>query len=455
MIRDTIKSIFTRGSFTQDVLIISAGKIVVTIIGFIFIPILSRIYTPEAYGNFSIYYAIVTLLVTLYTLAYPAALIIAKDEKTFYNLFSLSSLLTITLTSFTFVIILIFGLNINNSFHVFNNSYYLFLVPVGILLNGFLSLFTPWNIRRKQFVFSSTVAVSHNLLIRIFNLIIGLFTSFISIGLIIGNQLGRFIAVFSYFLKYYNREKQHIFENFTIKNIINTAKEYRNYPLYILPSQLVRNLKDQSAIYFIGFGFGKSVLGNFSIAVSLLNIPIQIIANSMSGVFLEKANKLYLSDKNSLPYFIQDILTKLFVFFVIPFSILGVFGKEIVILLLGDQWLLAGNISALLGPYFFTLLIISPIIPVLQIFKKEKQLFLFNFSGLILNLVSLVIGIVKDDIELLIILYTISNVILYLTQCIYIFKLNNLPYWRIAIGFLVIYPTLIILLTIFKNIYIY
>lgn len=451
MIRNTIKSLFTQGSFTQDVFIVSGGKVLVTIIGFLFIPILSRIYNPEAYGNFSMYYAIVTLLVTLFTFAYPTSFIIAKDERSFYNLFSLSSILIIGFSSITLLIILIFGTTINNSLNVFDNSNYLILIPIGVLLNGFMALFTPWNIRRKQFVFSSTVAVSHNLFIRIINLLIGIFTNLISYGLILGNQFGRFLAVFSFYIKYFQREKKFIFQNTSVKNMINAAIEYRNYPFFILPSRLINNLKSQSAIYIIGFGFGKSVLGNFSIAISLLNIPVQIIANSMASVFLKKANDLYVADKNSLPNFIQDLITKLFILCVVPFSILSVFGKELVIIFLGDQWLLAGNMSTILSPYFFTLLIISPIIPILQVLQKERQLFFFDFSGFILNIAALIFGIVWDDIELLLILYTLSNVILYLILCVYIFRLNKLPYWWIIIGYFIIYPILIILLIILKK----
>jgi O-antigen/teichoic acid export membrane protein len=175
------------------------------------------------------------------------------------------------------------------------------------------------------------------------------------------------------------------------------------------------------------------------------------MANSLSSVFLKKANDLYISDKNSLSYFIQDLITKLFILCVIPFSILSVFGKELVTIFLGNQWLLAGNISTILSPYFFTLLIISPIVPVLQVLQKERQLFLFDFSGFILNIIALIIGTVWNDIELLLILYTISNVILYLILCVYIFKLNKLPYWRIVIGYFIVYPILIMILTFIKR----
>jgi O-antigen/teichoic acid export membrane protein len=452
MIRDAIKSLFTKGSFTQNVFIVSGGKVLVTIIGFVFIPILSRIYNPEAYGNFSIYYAIVTLLVTLFTLSYPSAFVIAKNEKTFYNLIVVSLISLFSFTTITFFAFIFFGQEINNSLIIFENPYYLLLIPVGILLNGCIELFAPWIIRRKLFIFSSTIGVGHNFLIRVFNLIIGIFASNISYGLIIGNQAGRLLAVFSYFSRYYFKERKSFLKDISIRNMIRTAKEYRNYPFYFLPSKLVNNLRNQAAIYFIGLGFGKSALGNFSIAASVLNIPIQIFSNSMSTVFIKKANDIYVSNKENLPLFILELLTRLFLIAVVPFAILSVYGEDLITLFLGDQWILAGKMSALMGPYFFTLLIISPVISILQVLKKERQLFLFNFTGLLLNVLALLSGLLLKNIDLLILLYTVSNVVLYLIQCFYIFKINNLPFWRIYIGFFLIYPLIVIILKAIKMI---
>jgi O-antigen/teichoic acid export membrane protein len=227
MIKETFRSLFSKGSFTQDVAIVSSGKVFVAIIGFLFIPVLSRIYAPEAYGLFSIYHAVVTLLVTFSNLSYNSALVIVKDEKSFYNLFILSSLLTV-FSSFAIFLILLVGEDlISSQFDLQFNPSLLFLIPLGIFLNGGIGVFTPWNVRRKQYTFSTAVSASHNLLIRIFNLIYGLITVNNLLGLIIGNQFGRFLALFAYFQKNISKEKKVLKEHISIRNIIQVAKKFK------------------------------------------------------------------------------------------------------------------------------------------------------------------------------------------------------------------------------------
>lgn len=453
MIKEAFKSRFKKGSFTRDVIIVSGGKAIVTLIGFLFIPVLSRIYDPEAYGDFSIYFAIVSLLALLYTLSYPSAFVIAKNDRTFYNLFSVGSVLLIGFTLITFFVLLFFGQSINQNTIQFDRKAYLLLIPLGIILNGGIELFIPWNIRQKNYVFSSTLGAGHNLLIRLFNILFGTIGNNIRYGLILGNQTGRFLALLAYMLKYIPQLKNNFRENVSLKNMIRAASDYRNYPLFFLPGRLVNLLRNQVAIYFIGAGFGKSVLGNFSLATSVLNIPIQILSNSLSAVFLKEANDLFMENPRQLPVFIHALLSRLFLVALLPFSILSAFGQELITFYLGDQWPLAGKMSIILGPYFFVFLTVSPVISVLQILNKERQFFVFNMTGLILNLIALTLGVFLDNIELLMIFYSACNIILYLIQCFYILKITGISYWKMFIGFFVIYPLLVLSLIYIKNIF--
>ena len=451
MIKNTIKSLFIKGSFTQDVFIVSFGKGIIALIGFIFVPILSRIYSPEAYGNFSLYSAFVAFFVPLFTLSLPSAFVVAKNDKLFYNLFSLSTIILISSTAFTFLLVLFLGDYLIKVFNLAYESRILFLIPMGILINGFFNQLTSWNVRRKQFTFSTSVGVGHNLLIRIFNLLIGIYGKKISYGLIFGNLMGRFMAICILLAKFLQKEKSKFIKSITFTNIINSGKLYKKYPLYFLPSRLLENLWNQSIVYVIGFGFNKSILGNYAIAVSVLNIPIQIIANSMSSVFLKKANDIYISNKKELPLFIKRLTSRLFFTWIIPFSLLSVFGSEIIKVFLGDQWTMAGKMSSIMAPYFFTTLIVSPILSVLQVLNKEIHLFLYNLIGFVLNFIGIMIGLFLGNIEILIILYTASNVFMYLLVGIYILKINKIPYIRIIIGFLLIYPSIILILYMIKK----
>jgi O-antigen/teichoic acid export membrane protein len=54
---------------------------------FLTTPLLTGIYSPEAYGYFSFFNTLATNFATISTLGFSTALIIASDERDFYNLF--------------------------------------------------------------------------------------------------------------------------------------------------------------------------------------------------------------------------------------------------------------------------------------------------------------------------------------------------------------------------------
>jgi O-antigen/teichoic acid export membrane protein len=288
------------------------------------------------------------------------------------------------------------------------------------------------------------VGAGHNLLIRILNVIIGLLYRFNHFGLILGNQIGRFLAVILYSLKNIPHELKSIRESLSLRRMLVIGRTYKNYPLFILPSQILENLKGQSAVYFIGIGFNKMILGNFSISISVLSSPIQILANSISSVFLEKANDLYQNEKSKFPAFVEELIIKLFLIGVLPFSLLVALGERIIIFFLGDEWKMAGEFSSILGPYFFVMLVISPILSVLQILRKEREILFFNIIGFSLNILSLAVGYFFLDIILLVTLFSISNLLIYTAQGIFILRLVKLSAWKLVIGIFIIFPFLVL-----------
>jgi len=446
MLKDLFKSLITKGSYTQDIAIIGIGKILIALIGFIFIPILARIYSPEAFGLFSIYNTTVSILVLLASLSYPSAFVIQKNENDFYRLLILSSSLLLIITSFLFLIVLFLNNYLIRVFEINSNSIIFYLIPLGVLINGIIVILSQTNIRRKNYVLSSSVDVTCHFIIRIINLVFGIITKGNPYGLILGNQIGNSLAHSYNFIINIKTELKGILENANSKNIIPILKKFRNYPYFILPGQLLNILKIQGSIYFIGAGFGQSILGAYSMSMNLLNIPIQIAGNSVSSVYLKTATEYYHNNAEKLSRFTYKTANSLFLISFIPFSILLVLGKEILVILLGEIWQDAGIFASILSPYFFYLIIFSPLTTLFQIYGREKTLLTFNLFTLIFNILSLSIGLYTRNPYITMILFSISNSIVYIILGWKIFKLlkiNFFPFF-IRITFLFLFSCLII-----------
>ena len=167
MLKNILKPLLKKGSFTQDIAIIGIGKILIAIIGFIFIPILARIYSPEAFGLFSINNTSVSILVLLLSLSYPSALVVQKNENDFYRLIILSSSLILGSSFVLGLLVLILNNYLVHVFQVKINSYIFYLIPIGVLINGIIVILSQINIRRRNYVLSSSVDVSSHFIIRI------------------------------------------------------------------------------------------------------------------------------------------------------------------------------------------------------------------------------------------------------------------------------------------------
>lgn len=428
MIRNALRSFFIKESFTRDVAIISGGKLIVAAIGFFFIPVLARIYPPDAYGFFSIYAATINILVILFPLAYPFTLVIEKDEKTFHNLFILSLILTVTGALITLIIIMFYGKVIISLFSLNLPAYFLYFIPAGIMINGLVIILSHLNIRRKNYALSASLEAGGNLLIRIINLGYGLLTAGNALGLIIGNQSGMLTAGLVNLFKNYKREFITLKKSLSWSNMRLSMIKHKNYPRYILPGQILNTLRGNLPVYFIGGGFGSVVLGSFSMSTTLLNIPIQIAANSLSSVFLKHATDMHKQPNQNLSVFTHKLANRLFLIGLFPFSYLFVFGEEALSFFLGAEWRQAGLFASYLCPYFFLYIIFTPLYSLVQIHKKEKFILYISILTLILNTVSLIYGMLITNISATILLFSASNIFVSLLQGWYIFKLEKLNF---------------------------
>ena len=78
--------------YLQNISIVAAGSIFAQLVGVILAPIISRLYGPDAFGEFSLFLSIVTILEVVVCLKYDMAIVLPQDDETAGKLFWLSLL---------------------------------------------------------------------------------------------------------------------------------------------------------------------------------------------------------------------------------------------------------------------------------------------------------------------------------------------------------------------------
>ncbi|MEZ5198712.1 MAG: oligosaccharide flippase family protein [Bacteroidales bacterium] len=124
-------------------------------------PFLTRIYTPEDFGYFSLYAAIVAVISSVASWKYELAIMLPKEDKDAQAVLFLSIIATIITSFITLILIVIFkGFIIS---HITSEvETFIWIVPAGVLFSGLYQVFISFSSRHKYFRSISVSGISQS-----------------------------------------------------------------------------------------------------------------------------------------------------------------------------------------------------------------------------------------------------------------------------------------------------
>jgi O-antigen/teichoic acid export membrane protein len=416
-------SVLRKDSFIQDLAIFTSGSSTAYIIGFLLTPIIARLYNDEAYGLFSLLNTIISGLVVFSTLNYSEALLIPKNEKKFTTLIQICLIITISFSSIIIIITFFFGEPIMSSFNAPQLGRIIYLIPIVVFLNALLIIWDSWNLRLKEFKRGAVSKVINISLSKTLTIVLGIANPGNSIGLILGEYLTKPLVIIALTSKSIYRALGNLVTDISIVEIRQVAIEYKNYPLYNLQSSWVLIGANHLPIYLISAFYSISATGQYSIAMSLLNVPLMLIGLSIAKVYMQRAIQIY--NEKGLDLLRVDVLrlykSSILISFV-PFLILGGFGDIIFKILLGPGWESAGRIVQYLSAPFMLQFIVLPIKSTFRILRKEKLQLKTDLVSAFITVIGLVIVVMNTQVFFqLILTYGVLLIVTQLVSLYFIF----------------------------------
>lgn len=314
--------------FIKNVLTLSFGTLISQIFGFIFLPILSRLYDPHEFGLFYSFVGVSQTLGLISTLKYEKSIILPKNDEEGNSLV----LLTLTIISiYSLSLFILLGLSsyFNISFSGVGNI--ILLIPLNILSQSFFSTITFWYQRREQFKMITIYNIIQSILIIFFSISFSWF-NISQNGLIFGYVIGNFaIVIFQFF-----RIKSFLI--FFNKNVlIQSFKKYIDFPKYYLPYDLLASGSLYLIPIILSTYYSQAECGYYSMANRILMVPFIIISSSVSNVFMVSANKQYMS-KGDFNQLYRNTFIKIALIALVVYLIFFFFGGSIITIFLGSKW---------------------------------------------------------------------------------------------------------------------
>ena len=396
-----------KNSFALDVFTLMTAPIIAQVISIFLTPVLTRLYTPEAFGLANLLSSFVMLFASFATLGYHNAIILPKNDFYAKVLFRLCLVLILT-TSLLSIIIIVFGkkqiLLLINSPEIVK---FLWLVPIFVFSEGLYETLRFWSTRFRDF---KKIAISRTIPSfsqRAYQITTGIICNATADNLIYGNLFSRIIKNLVFLQKV---ETEDIKKTVKISHLVVTAKRYIKFPKFSLWGNLLAKAPYFIIPFLIVKFFDQRILGYYSLGQMVITLPIVFFTSSISEALMPRLAIARREGKHvSL---IIKVYERLFSFTVFPFFILTIFGELIFSIIFGLEWNTAGVYAQILSIGAFASIVFSTTYPIIITMEKQEIIPINKVSFLLIVISSFCLGGFYQNIYISLVMLTVLEFIL-------------------------------------------
>jgi O-antigen/teichoic acid export membrane protein len=394
-------------TFNRSVSIVLAGNVLSQGLIFISSPFLTRLYSPEVFGQLAVFISILAMINVFTSLKYELALPLERDKRKFLHLLVLCLFILGVTTIICTGMILLLGFANKEVFAEF----LFWLLPLAFMGEGITALVNYYGIHKSQYKDLALIKINKSL----FTVggQAGLY-QFQSAGMIVGDIMGRILGGFKLLIEMFKEIRQSSRE-ITVSELKEVAKKYKKFPLISSYSSFINSAGLQAAPILLSVLFGQGEVGLYALAQRVIVAPLSIIGRAVADVFYGTAAKMESRVELRLMFIKTSI--KLLMVGIIPIAILFLAGERIFGLVFGDEWKETGTIIQALSLMYLAQFV------TLNILNKQDLQLVWDIVRLILTVVPFLLGFLfQYDFYQVIHLYGIFSVISYVILFLITFR---------------------------------
>jgi O-antigen/teichoic acid export membrane protein len=407
-----------KNKFTKDFALLLSGVGVAQSLPLITSPIITRLYTPADFGNFAVYAAIVGVFSVFIALGYENSLMVTKDNNE-SNIVLMASIYISTLNAILLFIALIM-VNKEIIINVIGHdlSGWIYFIPFAAWSVTLVNIIQNYMNRKEDYKGISKIYVIKSLVYVVMQILCGLM-SFGFFGLI----LSQFISQLLVIIKKISKIKIGILHvsMVTWEVLVN----YKNFPIYNMPHGVLNALTASVPIFILTKIFDEEAAGNYSFALMVALSPAIILGTTLSKILNRNITELY---NSGLPAYSQivDIIRKIFIIGLIPFSVAFIYGANLFAFIFGDRWIESGRYLEILIPYIFILMIVSTLSFIPNLYKKQRTYLILQVIYIVSQYSSMLIGAkIFGSIYWALILYSLTSSFILLGNLMWFLKITK------------------------------
>lgn len=369
-----------KSELIKSVFVLTSGTALAQLISYISMPFITRLYSPEDFGEFGIMMRIVAVLALIGAARYEYAIPLPKKNENAFHIYRFALKILVWTVSLSFLSGAIYWL-----LRGYSERLLIFIVLIIVIttFTVFINIGKHWAIRMKWF---KKVTLS-NLLTsgtgNVAKLLTGI-AGFGFFGLAISTLIGVFVGSIIYFFDAVGNYKNKNYRKSKLRSSV-LAREYREFPRVQLPHTLIDAGRDLLIAFLLTMYFSTSLFGSYDHSYRMLRIPLLLIGASIGQVLYSRISEDFANRKDIYPLLKKSVVV-LILIGIAPFTVIYFWGAPIFAFVFGDQWLLSGQIAAVLSPWLMANFVASSISMVPSIIGKLRWFFWIGVGTTVIQL---------------------------------------------------------------------
>ena len=430
-------------SLFKNTLKMSSTNVLMYFVPVIVTPILSRLYTKEAFGEWGVFSSVILIVDVILFWGYENAIVKTENENDARHvgvICLITSLITIVLT---FLIFSIGNAVKTPFFRTFPQQWLLYLY---LIFHVFYMIL--YNLCNRQEKYNG-LAVSH--IVRggsqaLLRIMFGLVVLSAVNGLILGTTLAQGLtAIFLFFcLREFLKNSE--WSGINMKRIKELFVINRRFPLFDAPATMLSVAAFQSPTIILSQYFSKAEIGCFSIVIQLLLMPVSLIGSAMGRVYYQQLCRVQ-GDAVAIRDISKKVIDTVCIMAIIPLLFLAVGGDKLLVIFLGKQWSTTSGVALCLALWSFPTILTQPLIPLYRTLDCQKNLLVFNAIYFIGGIGAIIYGcLTGKSLYVILLIYSIVTAACIFCMFVNLLKLCGLRLCRLNKYIIVLWCISIIIL---------
>ncbi len=383
----------------RNILTVVSGTAGAQALTLAFMPVITRIYGPEAYGVLGTFLSVTLMLIPVAALTYPIAIVLPRRDGDARGLVRLSLLVALLMALLVAALFLLFGEALTTRLQMQIIQPYLMLVPLVMFSGAALEICQQWLFRTQRFHITASIAVGHSLLFNSIRTLAGLVQPS-ALVLVCSTALQQ--ALHSAMLGLAMlRAKPHVDnheddvrgEHTAQPGLLALAQRHRDFPLFRAPVMLINAVSQHLPTLILAVYFGPAAAGFFALCRQAMSMPTNLIGKSVADVYYPRISRA-IHDGEPVAAMLIKATAALALVGLVPFSLVVAFGPWLFALVFGEQWQVAGEFARWLALAEYLVFVSRPCVVAVPALSLQGRFLIFEIFSTSLRVLALFGGAV-------------------------------------------------------------